>query len=65
MGKQSIIKFNPDGSVRNFDYCPHRARTKMCKLISRLHLTLNFGESSAFEEYIKLSHNPSFKYVTT
>jgi hypothetical protein len=64
MGKQSMVRFNPDGSVRNFDYCPHRARTEMCRLISRLDLPLNFGESPAFEEYIKLSHNPSFKYVT-
>jgi hypothetical protein len=64
MGKQSMIKFNPDGSVHNFDYCTHRARTEMCRLIARLDLPLNFGESSAFEEYIKLSHNPSFKSVS-
>jgi hypothetical protein len=64
LGKQSIIKFNPDGSVRNFDYCPHRARTEMCRLIVRLDLPLNFAESSAFEEYIKLSHNPGFKSAT-
>ena len=64
MGKQSMIKFNPDGSVRNFDYCPHRARTEMCRLIAKLDLPLNFAESSAFEEYIKLSHNPGFKSVT-
>jgi hypothetical protein len=65
MGKQSMIKFNPDGSIHNFDYCPHHARTEMCRLIVRLDLPLNFAESSVFEEYIKLSHNPSFKYVTT
>jgi hypothetical protein len=64
MGKQSMIRFNPGGSVCNFDYCPHRARTEMCRLIARLDLPLNFGESPAFEEYIKLSHNPSFKSVT-
>jgi hypothetical protein len=64
MGKQSVIRFNPDSSVRNFDYCPHCARTEMCRLIARLDLPLNFGESPAFEEYIKLSHNPSFKFVT-
>jgi hypothetical protein len=62
--KQSMIKFNTDGSVCNFDYCPHRARTKMCRLIARLELPLNFSETSAFEEYIKLSQNPSFKSVT-
>jgi hypothetical protein len=64
MGKQSMIRFNPDGSVHNFDYCPHRARTEMCRLIARLDFLLNLGESPAFEEYIKLSHNPSFKSVT-
>jgi hypothetical protein len=64
MGKQSMIKFNPYGSVRNFDYCPHHARTEMCRLIVSLDLPLNFAESTAFEEYIKLSHNPGFKSVT-
>jgi hypothetical protein len=62
-GKHSILKFNPDGSVRNKDYCPDRARTQMCRLIARLGLPLNFAESPAFEEYIRLSHNPIFKKV--
>jgi hypothetical protein len=62
--KQSMIKFNTYGSVCNFDYCPHHARTKMCRLIARLELPLNFSETSTFEEYIKLSQNPSFKSVT-
>jgi hypothetical protein len=60
-GKQSILKFNPDGSVHNWDYCPDHARTQMCRLIARLDLPLNFAESPAFEEYIRLSHNPIFK----
>jgi hypothetical protein len=63
-GKQSMFKFNPDGTVRNWDYCPDRARTQMCRLIARLDLPLNFAESPAFEEYIRLSHNPVFKKVS-
>jgi hypothetical protein len=63
-GKQSMLKFNPDGSVRNWDYCPDRARTQMCRLIARLDLPLNFAESPAFEEYIRLSHNTVFKKVS-
>jgi hypothetical protein len=63
-GKQPILKFNPDGSMSNWDYCPDRARTQMCRLIARLDLPLNFAESPAFEEYIRLSHNPIFKKVS-
>jgi hypothetical protein len=63
-GKQSILKFNLDGSVCNWDYCPDRARTQMCRLIAILDLPLNFAESPVFEEYIRLSHNPVFKKVS-
>jgi NADPH-dependent 7-cyano-7-deazaguanine reductase QueF len=35
----------------------------MCSLIPILDLPLNFAESPAFEEYIRLSHNPVFKKV--
>jgi hypothetical protein len=62
--KQSILKFNPDGSVCNKDYCPDRARTQMCRFIARLDLPLNFAESPSFEEYIRLSHNSIFKKVS-
>jgi hypothetical protein len=63
-GKQSVLKFNPDGSVRNWDYCTDHARTQMCRLIAILDLPLNFAESPAFEEYIRISHNPVFKKVS-
>jgi hypothetical protein len=36
----------------------------MCRLIARLDLPLNFAESPAFEEYIRLSHNHVFKKVS-
>jgi hypothetical protein len=62
--KQSMLKFNPDGSMRNLDYCPDRARTQMCRSIAKLDLPLNFSESPAFEEYIRLPHNPVFKKVS-
>jgi hypothetical protein len=63
-GKQSILKLNPDGSVRIWDYCPDRARTHMCRLIAILDLPLNFAESPTFDEYIRLSHNHVFKKVS-
>jgi hypothetical protein len=63
-GKQLVLKFNPNGYVRNWDYCPDHARTQMCRLIARLDLPLNFAKSPAFEEYIRLSHNLVFKKVS-
>ncbi|KAJ1286326.1 hypothetical protein BS78_03G344600 [Paspalum vaginatum] len=63
-GKQSQLKFNPDGSIANFVFCPIRARTQMCRLVARLDLPLTLAESPAFEEYIKLAHNPMFKSVS-
>jgi hypothetical protein len=36
----------------------------MSRSIARLELPLNFVESPAFEEYIRLSHNPIFKKVS-
>jgi hypothetical protein len=33
-------------------------------LIARLDLPLSFGESDAFEEYIKVAHNPQFVSVS-
>lgn len=36
----------------------------MCWLISREDLPLCFGESDAFEEYIKVVHNPRFASIS-
>jgi len=57
---QSQISFNPDGSMRNWDYCPMYARTELCRLLARVDIPISFGESTAFEEYINNAHNPKF-----
>ena len=33
---QSQISFNPDGSMRNWEYCPIVARTQLVRLLARL-----------------------------
>jgi hypothetical protein len=61
---QSLLSFNADGHVRHWEYSVDVARAQLCRLIARLHLPLCFGESAAFEEYIKVSHNPRFPVVS-
>jgi hypothetical protein len=61
---QSLIRFKPDGSVAQWEYSHDVALTQLCRLIARLDLPLSFGESDAFEEYIKLAHNPRFVSVS-
>ena len=58
---QSHISFNPDGSMRNWEYCPMVARTELVRLLARLDVPISMGETDAFEEYIRTAHNP--KYV--
>ena len=57
---QSQISFNLDGSMRNWEYCPMRARNELVRLLARTDAALSFGESAAFEEYIRNAHNLSF-----
>ncbi|XP_066368059.1 zinc finger BED domain-containing protein RICESLEEPER 2-like [Miscanthus floridulus] len=57
---QSRLAFNADGSLYNWNYDPAVARTELCRLIARLDLPLGFGDTDAFEECIKNSHNPRF-----
>ena len=40
------------------------AQESLTRLIARQDLPLNFGESGAFENYIKTAHNPRFQAVT-
>jgi hypothetical protein len=54
------LSFNADGHVRHWEYNADVARTQLCRLIASLDLPLCFGESAAFEEYIKVSYNPRF-----
>ena len=46
-----------------WEYSPEVARTQLCRLIARMDLPLNFGESDAFDEYITIAHNPRFVSV--
>ncbi|WVZ57179.1 hypothetical protein U9M48_007598 [Paspalum notatum var. saurae] len=59
-GHQSMLRYNPDGSVCSWEYSPEEARVQLCRLIARLDLPLNFSESAAFEDYIKIAHNPRY-----
>jgi hypothetical protein len=61
---QTQISFNPDGSMRNWEYCPMFARIALVKLIARLDVPICMGESDAFEDYIKTAHNPKFSGVS-
>ena len=54
---QTMIQFNPDGSVRHWEYNVEVAHTQLCRLIARLELPIYLGETDAFEEYIKIAHN--------
>lgn len=61
---QSQISFNPDGSIRNWEYCPIVARTQLVRLLARLDVPVSLGESYAFEDYIRTAHNPKFVSVS-
>jgi len=62
---QSQISFNPDGSMRNWDYCPQVAHTQLVRLIARLDVVpISLGESDVFEEYVKTAHNSKFARVS-
>ena len=61
---QQQLWTNTDGSVSNWEYNPEVARENLCRLIAFEDLLLGFGESPAFEEYIKTSHNPRFTHVS-
>jgi hypothetical protein len=57
---QSLLKYNPDGSIHHWEYKESVARIELCRLIAKMDLPLGFGESNAFEEYITRAHNPRF-----
>jgi hypothetical protein len=57
---QSVLNYNSDGSVRNWDYNPDVARIELCHLIARLDLPLGIGAYDAFVEYIRCAHNPRY-----
>ena len=47
-----------------WDYKPDVARSELCRLIARLDLPLDIGETDALEEYIVHAHNPRFIKVS-
>jgi hypothetical protein len=57
---QSVLNYNSDGSVRNWDYNPDVARIELCHLIARLDLPLGISAYDAFVEYIRCAHNPRY-----
>jgi hypothetical protein len=57
---QSRLAFNSNGSLHNWNYDPAVARTELCRLIARPDLSLGFGDTDAFEDYIVCAHNPRF-----
>jgi hypothetical protein len=60
---QSVLNYNSDGSVRNWDYNPDVARIELCRLIAGLDLPLGIGAYDAFVEYIRRAHNPRYNPV--
>jgi hypothetical protein len=58
---QTSLNFAPDGHVTHFEY---NSVVELCHLIARLDLTLGFGASPEFEEYIRIAHNPRFERVS-
>jgi hypothetical protein len=57
---QSLLKYNPDGSIHHWEYKESVARIELCRWIAKMDLPLGFGDSNAFEEYITRAHNPMF-----
>jgi hypothetical protein len=60
---QSVLNYNSDGSIRNWDYNPEVARVELYCLIARLDLPLGFGVYVAFVDYIRRAHNPIYAPV--
>ncbi|XP_066333587.1 zinc finger BED domain-containing protein RICESLEEPER 2-like [Miscanthus floridulus] len=61
---QTQIGFNPDGSVRHWEYNADVARVELVRMLARLDLPLLIGETDAFKDYIKTAHNPAFAPVS-
>jgi hypothetical protein len=45
---QSHISFNPNGSMRNWEYYAMVARNELVRLIARLEVPIKLGENVAF-----------------
>jgi hypothetical protein len=60
---QSVLNYNPDGSVRNWDYSLEVARVELYRRIARLDLPFHIGVYDAFVDYIIRAHNPRYAPV--
>jgi hypothetical protein len=60
---QAKLALNANG-LANWKSDPMVARIELCRLIARLDLPLGIGETQAWSDYIKNSHNPLFKGVS-
>jgi hypothetical protein len=60
---QSVLKYNSDSYVRNWDYNPDVAHIELDRLIARLDLPLGIDAYDAFVEYIRRAHNPRYNHV--
>jgi hypothetical protein len=62
---QSYLHFGSgsDGHVQRFQYDPNVDRFELCCLIARLYLPLSICEHPAWEDYIRIAHNPAFRHV--
>jgi hypothetical protein len=61
---QSALKYNPEGSLQRWEYCPSVARSELYRLIGRDDLPLWHGSTNAFQKYITRAHNPRFVHVS-
>jgi hypothetical protein len=61
---QSHLHFDSDGNVQCFQYNRNVARSELAHLIDILDLPLNIGEQPAWEDCIRIAHNPNYKYVS-
>lgn len=51
VGRQATLRFNSDGSVRNFTYDANVQRENICRLIVSNEIPLSFGEFKGFIEH--------------
>jgi hypothetical protein len=52
------LLYAADGSVFSWEYILEVARHQLCRFIARLDLPLCFGDCNAFDDFIKIAHNP-------
>jgi hypothetical protein len=64
LSSQSHLHFDSDGNVQHFQYNPNVARSELAHLIAKLNLLLNIGGQPAWEDYIRIAHNPNYKHVS-